>query len=109
MEAAGVAFKYEKLKLSYSIPAVEKIYHPDFQLANGIIIEAKGLFDAADRKKMLLVKEAHPHLDIRLVFYNSNSKIYFGSKTTLAQWAEEHGFQWAHRAIPPSWFKEKAK
>ena len=43
-------------------------------LYNGIIIETKGRFTAADRRKHLLVRKQHPHLDIRFVFENSNAK-----------------------------------
>lgn len=108
MEQQGIDFEYEKLKLAYTIPAVDRIYHPDFQLkSNKIILEAKGIFDAADRHKMLLVRDAHPELDIRFIFYNANSKIYHGSKTTLAQWADKHGFKWAHRVIPAEWLRER--
>ena len=106
MEAAGVSFEYESTKLAYTIPAVNKVYHPDFLLPNGIIVEAKGEFNASDRKKMMLVKEAFPQRDIRIVFYNSNAKIYPGSKTTYAQWCDAHGYQWAHRNIPAEWLKE---
>jgi hypothetical protein len=106
MEKAGIKFEYESLQLKYIVPASDHTYHPDFVLPNGIILEAKGEFDAADRKKMLLVKEQHPDLDIRMVFMNANGKIYPGSKTTNAVWCENHGFPWAHRVVPASWFSE---
>ena len=60
-----------------------RTYTPDFELPNGIIIESKGRFVAADRKKHLLVQKQHPELDIRFVFSNSKAKISKGSKTTL--------------------------
>jgi hypothetical protein len=106
MESAGVAFEYESLQLKYTVPAVDRTYHPDFVLPNGIIVEAKGQFDAQDRKKMQCVKEQHPDLDIRMCFMNANGKIYPGSKTTNAKWCDDHGFPWAHRVIPTSWFSE---
>ena len=109
LDAAGVGYEYETLKLSYTVPAVKKIYRPDFILSNGIIIEAKGEWCAADRKKIQLVREQHPHLDIRMVFYNARAKIYKGSNTTYAQWADEHAIPWAHRNIPPEWLKESPK
>lgn len=85
------------------IPESNHKYRPDFPLDNGIIIETKGLFTTEDRKKMKLVKEQHPHLDIRLVFSNAMARIAKKSKTTYAKWAEDNGFLWAHRAIPPGW------
>ena len=35
-----------------------------------------------------------------------NKKIYKGSKTSHADWAERHGFDWAHKKIPVEWFDE---
>lgn len=109
MDQKGVHYEYETLKLKYRVPAVERTYNPDFILENGIIIEAKGKFDASDRRKMLLVKETHPDLDIRFVFQNSSQPIYKGSKTTNRAWAEKHSFPWAHRAIPEAWLKARPR
>ena len=100
---------YEGYSIDYEIPASSHTYTPDFVLPNGIIIETKGIFDATDRKKHLLIKEQHPNLDIRFVFSNINAKIYKGSKTTHAEWCRKHGFLYAHKAIPASWFKEAPK
>jgi len=97
-----VKFKYESLALPYSS---DHIYKPDFILANGIIIEAKGEFRPADRRKMLLVKGQHPDLDIRFVFQNANNKLNKKSKTTYGQWADKHGFPWAHNVIPNEWIE----
>lgn len=95
--------------LPYTIPASKHQYTPDFVLPNGIIIEAKGIFDAADRAKHLLIKKQYPNLDIRFVFSNAKAKIYKGSKTTNAAWCEKHGFPYANREIPSAWFREPAK
>ncbi len=106
LQNAGVAAEYEKHSISYSIPASKHIYTPDFVLPNGIIIEAKGIFDAADRAKHLLIKKQYPTLDIRFVFSNVKAKIYKGSKTTVAAWCEKHGYLYANREIPAKWFTE---
>lgn len=100
---------YEEYTLPYVIPASNHTYTPDFVLANGIIIEAKGLFEADDRKKHLLIKQQYPHLDIRFVFQNTANRLYKGSKTTYADWCTKHGFVFARRLIPASWFKEKPR
>lgn len=100
---------YEKSYLVYTVPAKEHQYTPDFQLANGILIEAKGLFDVADRHKHLLIKKQYPNLDIRFVFQNPKNKIYKGSKTTYADWCEKNGFKYATKLIPSSWFSEGKK
>jgi hypothetical protein len=75
-------------------------------LSNGIIIEAKGLFEIDDRKKHLLIKKQYPQLDIRFVFQNPSNKIYQGSKTTYADWCKKNEFKYATKLIPSSWFKE---
>jgi hypothetical protein len=99
----AVNFDYESIKVPYTIPARNAKYTPDFILHNGIIIETKGRFVAADRKKQLLVKEQNPHLDIRFVFSDSSNRISKKSKTTYADWCTQHGFQYADKVIPSSW------
>ena len=100
---------YEKFFLKYTIPASEHRYTPDFVLSNGIIIEAKGIFEAKDRQKHLLIKQLYPHLDIRFVFQNVNNRISKGSKTTYAMWCRKHGFLYSSKTIPLAWFKEDKK
>ena len=100
---------YESHYVNYEVPASVHKYTPDFILQNGIIIEAKGLFEADDRKKHILIKSQYPNLDIRFVFSNPRNKLYKGSKTTYADWCVKYGFQYASKTIPPSWFKEKKR
>ena len=106
IEGRGIEVKYESEEVNYIIPASEHIYHPDFKLPNGIIVETKGRFVLADRKKHLLVKQQHPELDIRFVFSNSKNKINKKSKTTYADWCEKNGFKYADKVIPDEWFEE---
>lgn len=101
-----IAFEYESQKLTF-IPK-PRTYTPDFYLKEtGIYIEAKGHLDKGDRVKMQLIKQQHPDLDIRFVFMNARNKIYRGSKTTYADWANRHGFQWAEGKIPEEWLKNE--
>lgn len=100
--------RYEKLKVEWE-DLQYRTYTPDFELDNGIIIEYKGLFEPADRRKHLHVRAQHPDLDIRFVFYNANSKINKGSKTTYATWCDKHGFKWANKVVPEEWLKEKGQ
>jgi len=109
LKARGISFGFETLVIPFVQPETNRKYTPDFILDNGIIIESKGMFDSADRKKMLLVKAQYPKLDIRFVFSNARAKIYKGSKTTHARWASKYGFPWAHRKIPDEWLKESRK
>lgn len=106
IEQMNIPCEYEKLKIRYTIPLSHHVYTPDFQLPNGIIIETKGRFLIEDRKKHQLIREQHPHLDIRFVFTNSKAKINKGAKSTYADWCIKNNFKFADKQIPKSWFNE---
>jgi hypothetical protein len=106
IKSRGVDVQYESEKIPYIVPASQHTYNPDFRLPNGIIVETKGRFVPADRKKHLLVKGQHPNLDIRFVFSNSKNKISKNSKTTYGMWCEKNGFKYADKEIPENWFLE---
>lgn len=101
LKKAGMSFEYETLKVPYIL---EGTYNPDFILANGIIIEAKGVLDQACRRKMIAVKKQNPDLDVRFVFMRASNLVTKNSKTTYGMWAEKHGFPWADGLIPQEWF-----
>ena len=105
LKSLNVQFKYEEFKIQYEVNEI-RTYTPDFELPNGIIIESKGRFVAADRKKHLTVKRQYPKLDIRFVFSNSKAKINKGSKTSYAEWCQRHGYLYADKLIPEQWIKE---
>ena len=88
LDKVGCSYLYEVEKFDY---VTHSKYTPDFFLPNGVIIEAKGFFKPSDRRKMLAVKQMHPHLDIRFVFMRDNA-LTKTSKTTYTMWAEKHGF-----------------
>ena len=104
----GVDAEYEKHRVHFTYPPRDAKYTPDFVLPNGIVIETKGRFVVADRKKHLIIQEQHPDLDIRFVFSNSRNRISKGSKTTYAMWCERHGFRYADKVIPKEWVKERS-
>ena len=106
IESKGIEVKYESEKIPYTIPASEHHYHPDFKLPNGIFVETKGRFVAADRKKHMLVKSQNPTIDIRFVFSNSKNKITKTSKTTYGDWCDKNGIKYSDKIIPDSWFEE---
>lgn len=106
LESQGIPVVYEKSVIKYEKPVRPSRYTPDFQLPNGIFIEVKGLFSAADRAKHVLIKQQHPELDIRFLFQRADSKLYKGSKTTYATWCNQNGFRWAQGALPKSWLTE---
>lgn len=104
IERQGHTYQYEEEKIEYVIPAQKKKYLPDFKV-NGIYIEAKGKFDAASRKKMALVIQQNPDLDIRMLFMRDNT-ITKTSKTRYSDWCEKNGITWAVSAngeVPEEW------
>jgi hypothetical protein len=106
---AGVRFDYEGVKLTFNIPSRPAKYTPDFPCRCPIILETKGFFynGAADRQRLVLVKEQHPEIDLRIVFQNASKPIYKGSKTSYAKWADDHGFKWADKGrVPDTWIAE---
>jgi hypothetical protein len=106
LDELSVEYEYEKLKIVYEVHE-KRTYTPDFKiLSNGIIVETKGRFLGADRKKHLLVKKQHPELDIRFVFSNSKAKLSKGSPTSYADWCNKNGFKWADKLIPEEWLNE---
>lgn len=105
LTSLSVPVMYETEKIKYEVNEV-RTYTPDFILPNGIIIESKGRFVAADRKKHLLIQRQHIFLDIRFVFSNSKAKLTKGSKTSYGDWCKQHGFLFADKLIPEEWIKE---
>ena len=97
-----IDYDYETTKVAYQI---QHIYTPDFLLPNKhLLLECKGYWDAADRRKIKAVKEQNPDLDLRMVFQSPYNKISKKSKTTYAQWCERHDIPWtSFHDIPLEW------
>ena len=104
----NIPIKYECLKIEWE-DLMYRTYTPDFILPNGIIVEVKGRFTAADRRKHICIKKQHPKLDIRFVFESSRRKLSKGAKSTYALWCEKNKFMYSDRVIPQEWLKEKGK
>lgn len=102
----GVDYKYEELKIKYTQPSKVRTYTPDIVLPNGIIVEIKGRWVAADRQKIALVKSQYPDMDLRMVFSNSKAKISKTSKTTYGMYCDKIGIPYADKHIPQEWIKE---
>ena len=105
LKGSGVDFTYESMKIQYRVEEDRK-YTPDFILGNGIIVETKGRFTAADRKKHLLIQKQYPEHDIRFVFSNSRAKLNKGAKSSYGDWCDKHGFLYADKLIPQDWLEE---
>ena len=101
-----VLFTYEETKIKW-LDSKIRTYTPDFELPNGVIIETKGRFVAADRRKHLEIKKQFgDKYDIRFVFTNSRAKLYKGAKSSYADWCNKHGFLYADKTIPEEWLNE---
>ena len=101
LSGLGISYEYKSKKISY---VIQHHYTPDFILPNHTVLECKGYWDAADRRKIKKVKEDNPDLDLRMVFQSPYNTISKKSKTTYAQWCERHGIPWTHfHDIPLDW------
>lgn len=108
LDQKKVKYEYETKVIKYTVPESLHRYTPDFILPNGIIIECKGRFTPADRKKMSLVIEQNPELDIRMLFMMDNT-LSKSSKTTYSMWCEKRGIKWAVSktgVVPKEWLKK---
>jgi hypothetical protein len=118
LKKKNIPFTYEEDRLRYVVPASNHIYTPDFKITTKsgkeMYIEAKGKWDYTDRYKHLLIRQAHPDIDIRFVFSNPRQRIRKGSKTTYADICEGNGrapfkgvtWKYAKGTIPSSWLNE---
>jgi len=70
-----------------------------------ILIEAKGVFTADNRKKHLALQEEYPELDIRFVFQRDNW-LTRKHATKYSDWCEKNCFKYAIGSIPEEWLNE---
>ena len=108
LKKAKVPFTYESEKIVYVEPAQTRTYTPDFPIGKhgDIIIEVKGRWTAQDRRKMSLVIEQNPHLDIRMLFARDNT-ISKNSRTKYSTWCKKRNIKYAvGTAVPDAWIEE---
>ena len=97
----SIKYEYEPDSIDY---VISHRYTPDFKLPNGVYLETKGYWDAADRRKMKEVVKQRPDLDIRMVFQDPYKRISKKSRTTYAKWCDKHSILWcSYTSIPASW------
>lgn len=89
-----IKFEYEVDTIPYKVEEVRN-YIPDFRIANGWIVEAKGRFTAQDRKKHLLLKKQYPDMKLIILFMNSRVRLSKTSKTTYADWCTKNDIKYA--------------
>jgi hypothetical protein len=114
IEPRKLQYEYEPDDITFRVEET-RTYTPDFKITlrkppgrtkgKVFYVEYKGVLDVATRKKMKLIKQQHPTIDIRFVFQRANNKIRKGSKTTYGMWADQHGFKWADNIIPKEWLR----
>lgn len=104
---------YERKRIKYT---TDHVYIPDFELTeSGILIETKGngrSWSPQVRKKMLAVRDQHPELDIRFVFYKDGEfgpVRVDGTKMTQGEWCVKHGFKYAIQNVPDEWVTTMTK
>lgn len=111
LDSFKAKYGYESETIMYEMPASKHRYTPDFTLGNGIVVEAKGKFDAAARKKMALVIEQNPDRDIRMLFMRDNP-ITKTSKTKYSDWCEKRNVKYhvsLQGEVPEQWIREKRR
>lgn len=122
LEWRGIAYKYEAYSYEYDEPVKQRQarcldcegtnlvrtawYTPDFFLPSGIIIEAKGRFTAADRRKIIACREFHEELHDNLVMlFMRDNRIHKNSKTTYSQWCEANQVPYSVGELKEEWLK----
>lgn len=105
IEIAKHKIRYEQIKIQWVDFAIRS-YTPDFVLDNGIILEVKGFWPTADRRKHIEVKKQHAELDVRIVFENSKRKIRKGSKTSYGDWCKKNNILFCDKVVPDEWLNE---
>jgi hypothetical protein len=108
--ARGIDFAYEQDVLPWVEPAKIRKYNPDYTVekSNGemLIVEAKGRWTAADRKKICYVTEQHPDVDLRILFERDNTLSKSPKSKRYSEWCDKKGIKWAvGRTIPEEWLK----
>lgn len=101
----NVKYEYEPDTLEYDLPATRHKYTPDIKLRENVYIEAKGEFTAADRKKMLAIKEQYPDVKIYMLFQKAGNTLSKKSKTTYTDWCTKNGFESADFSERDIWEK----
>lgn len=117
LESAGVRFTHESKWVPYVVPERTAKYLPDMVIdGTNILIECKGFFgggrqfggkssdSAKERQKLLLIKEQHPEIDLRIVFQRASTPIYPKSPTSYGKWASDHQIPWSDKGeVPQQW------
>ena len=117
LKQIGVDYKYEYETFEYWLPVYKAVcescgetkqivkrhhYTPDFFLSNGVVLEVKGRFTAKDRKIQAAMREYHPDVDLRMVFYADNL-LRKNAKTRYSDWCQSKGIDYCFKEVPEEW------
>lgn len=120
LKACGIPFRYEPFKLDYTtIKKAKGIsckccggdeiihtkqYLPDFHVkGTDLLLESKGIFSFADRRKQLEVQAQNPDWDIVIIFQSPRTKVSPKSKHTYASWCDKNGLKWFAYSDKQKW------
>lgn len=118
LDAYGVQYTYEgrQYDITVRVPGVkcqecgvpvyrDTTYTPDFYFpATGVVMEAKGKFDARARKVALAMQEQHPDVDYRILLQRDNW-LSGKKKQRYSDWLTKQQIPWAVGKYPPAaWF-----
>jgi len=120
LDDAKVDYEYESREFVYSEPLRKNLaacgdcgsrnlvrsgkYTPDFVLKSGLIIEAKGRFTAADRRKMKAMKAQHPDVNIVMLFMRDNA-LSRKSRTFYSDWCMENDYDFSIGTLKKEWIQ----
>lgn len=111
LEENGIDYGYELYSFEYEGPVrrnrsrcsecgskelvYDGWYTPDFFVGTDCIIEAKGRFTAADRRKIKAVKDTVPELKDKLVMmFMTDNKLNRSAKMRYSDWCEQEGIDY---------------
>ena len=92
LETQGVKYQYESETVSYTVPETKKRYIPDFKVGK-VLIEGKGRWLAADRRKIKMVLQQNPGLNLKMLFMRDDP-IRKGSKTRYSDVCKKLGIDY---------------
>ena len=95
LEELKLKARYESEKIHFIQPEKKRTYIPDWTIRRNVYVETKGRFTAADRQKILWVRQQNPKTTVYMLFQNSKVTLSKVSKTTYADWCDKNGIIWA--------------
>ena len=88
---------YECEEISYEVPSISKIYHPDFVTTDNeghkIYWETKGRPHSTDEMtKYIYVRNSNQDIDLRFILMDKKTLMPRCKKTTVADWLKKNNF-----------------